>query len=56
LTFQACLIIIFDLTLKQKCVKQYKQLKCNPETCIKHQINLTKSLLKRLNSRILKDE
>jgi len=32
LTFQAC----FDLTLKQKYVKQYKQLKYNPEILTKH--------------------
>jgi len=31
LTFQACFIIVFDLTLKQKCVKVYKQLKYNLE-------------------------
>jgi len=35
-------IIIFDLTLKQKCVKYYKQLKYNPEIRTKHQINSTK--------------
>jgi len=34
--------IVFDLTLKQKCVKQYKQIKYNPEMHTKHQINLTK--------------
>jgi len=34
--------IVFNLTLKQKCVKQYKQLKYNPEIHTKHQINLTK--------------
>jgi len=32
---------VFDLTLKQKYVKQYKQLKYNPEMRTKHQINLT---------------
>jgi len=35
-------IIVFDLILKQKCVKQYKQLKYNPEMCTKHQLNLPK--------------
>jgi len=42
LTYQACFIIVFDLTLKRKCVKQYKQLKYNTEMRTKHQINLTK--------------
>jgi len=42
LTFQARFIIVFDLTLKQKCVKQYKQLKYNPKMRTKYQINLTK--------------
>jgi len=42
LTFQTRFIIVFDLTLKQKCVKQYKQLKYNPEMRMKHPINLTK--------------
>jgi len=42
LLFQACFTIAFDLTLKQKCVKQYKQLKYNPKIRTKHQINLTK--------------
>jgi len=32
----------FDLTLKQKCVKHYKQLKYNLQIRTKHQINLTK--------------
>jgi len=41
LTFQARFLIVFDLTLK-KCVKQYKQLKYNPEMHMKHQINLIK--------------
>jgi len=36
LTFQARLIIVFDLTLKKKCVKQCKQLKYNPEKHTKH--------------------
>jgi len=36
------LIIVFDLILKQKYVKQYKQLKYNPKMSTKHQINLTK--------------
>jgi len=35
-------MIVFDLTLKQKCVKHYKQLKYNIEMHTKHQINLTK--------------
>jgi len=35
-------IIVFDLILKQKCVKHYKQLNYNPEIRTKHQINLTK--------------
>jgi len=35
-------IIVFDLTLKQKCVKQYKQFKYKSEMRIKHYINLTK--------------
>ena len=43
LTFQARFIIVFDLTLKQKCVKQYKQFKYKPEMRTKYQINLTKS-------------
>jgi len=34
LTFQARFIIVFDLTLNQNCVKQYKQLKYN----LKHRI------------------
>jgi len=42
LTFQARFIIVFDLTLKQKCAKQYKQLKYNLKMRTKHQINLTK--------------
>jgi len=42
LIFQARLIIVFDLTLKQKCVKQYKQLKYNPEMYTKHKVNLPK--------------
>jgi len=42
LTFQARFIIIFDLTLKRKYVKQYKQIKYNPEMYAKHQINPTK--------------
>jgi len=42
LTFEARIILVFDLTLKQKCVKQYKQLKYNPEMRTKHQINLAK--------------
>jgi len=42
LTFQAYFIIVFDLTLKQKCVKQYKQLKYNLEMRTKYQINLIK--------------
>jgi len=42
LTFQARFTIVFDLTLKQKCVKQYKQLKYNSKMRTKHQINLTK--------------
>jgi len=39
---QTRFIIVFDLTLKKKCVKQYKQLKYNPEIHTKHQINLPK--------------
>ena len=35
-------IIVFDLTLKQKYVKQYKQLKYNSKMQTKHQINITK--------------
>jgi len=42
MTFQTCFIIVFDLTLKQKCVKQHKQLKYNSEMHTKHQINLPK--------------
>jgi len=42
LTFQARFMIVFDLTLKQKCVKQYKQLIYNHEIRMTHQINLTK--------------
>jgi len=42
LTFQAYFILVVDLTLKHKCVKQYKQLKYNPEMHTEHQINLTK--------------
>jgi len=42
LTFQAPFTIVFDLTLKQKYVKQYKQFKYNPKMCTKYQINLTK--------------
>jgi len=42
LTFQECFIIVFDLTLKQKCVKHYKQLKYNPEMRTKHKINIKK--------------
>jgi len=42
LTFQARFIIVFDLTLKKKCVEQYKQLKYSPKMRTKHQINLTK--------------
>ena len=57
MTFQAYFIIIFNLTLKKKCVKQYKQLKYNCEMHKKHQINLTKfDRLKKLNPRISKDE
>jgi len=41
LTFQTYFIIVFDLTLKQKCVKQYKKLKYNSEIYTKYQINLT---------------
>ena len=33
---------VFDLTLKKKCVKKYKQFKYNPEMHTKHQLNLTK--------------
>jgi len=55
LTFQARFIIVFDLTLKQKCVKQYKQLKYNLEMCM-NQIKSNKILLKELNSHISKDE
>jgi len=29
-------MIVFNLTLKQNCVKQYKQLKYNPEMRTKH--------------------
>jgi len=36
LTFEACFISVFDLTLEQKRVKQYKQLKYNPEMRSKH--------------------
>jgi len=35
-------MIVFDLTLKKKCVKQCKQLKYNHDMRLKHQINLTK--------------
>jgi len=35
-------IIVFDLTLKQKCFKPYKLLKYNPRMRTKHQLNLTK--------------
>jgi len=35
-------MIVFDLTLNQKCVKQYKQFKYNHSMRTKHQINLTK--------------
>jgi len=35
-------LIGFDLTLKQKGVIHYKQLKYNPEMHTKYQINLTK--------------
>jgi len=42
LTFQTRFIIVFDLTLKQKCVKQYEQFKYNSEIRTKHKINLTK--------------
>jgi len=55
LTFQARFIIVFYLTLKQKCVKQYKQLKYNPEIRTKDQLNLT--LIRRtINPHISKDE
>ena len=51
------LIIVFDLTLKQKCIKQYKQLKYKPEMRLKHQINYKKkNWLKRLNPHISKDK
>jgi len=42
LTFQTRFIIVFDLTLKKQCVKQYKQLKYNLEMRMENQINLTK--------------
>ena len=35
-------MIIFELTLKRKCVKQYKQFKYYQEMYLKRQINLTK--------------
>jgi len=35
-------MIIFELTLKQKCVKRCKQLKYYNEMRLKRQINLTK--------------
>jgi len=41
LIFQTRFIIVFDLTLRQKCVKQYKQLKFYLEMRTKHQINQT---------------
>jgi len=49
-------MIIFELTLKRKCVKWYKQFKYHHEIRLKRQINLTldQILLKGLNSRILK--
>jgi len=53
LTFQARFIIVFDLTLKKKCVKQYKQLKYNPEIRTKHQINL-QNLIKMTKSMYFK--
>jgi len=36
LIFQVRFIIIFDLALKQKCVKQYQQLKYNSKMHTKH--------------------
>jgi len=42
LTVQAPSITVSDLTLKQKCVKQYTQLKYIYAMRTKHQINLTK--------------
>jgi len=35
-------MIIFELILKQKCVKQYKQFKYYHKMRLKRQINLTK--------------
>jgi len=35
-------MIIFELTLKRKCIKQYKQFKYYHEMRLKRQINLTK--------------
>jgi len=35
-------MIIFELTLKRKCVKRCKQFKYYHEMRLKHQINLTK--------------
>jgi len=35
-------MIIFELTLKQKCVKHYKQFKYYHEIRLKREINLTK--------------
>jgi len=40
LTVQVRFIIVFELILKRKCVKLYKELKYNPEIRTKHQINL----------------
>jgi len=51
-----CFIIIFELTLKRKCVKWCKQLKYYHEIRLKRQINLRKHNYKRLNPHISKDE
>jgi len=42
LTFQGHFNLVFELTLKRKCIKRYKQLKYYHEICLKCEINLTK--------------
>jgi len=57
LTFQARFIILFDLTLKQKCVKQYKKKTQIQSWNAYETLNKSNKIwLKRLNPRILKYE
>ena len=55
--FQARFIIVFDLTLKQKCVKQYKQIKYNQSWNAYETTNKPNKIwLKELNLHISRNE